>query len=272
MRLPVLLAMVFVAVSLGASAPAQALACSANASVLSGPAPLNVKFDAAGCGGSTYHWDFGDGQAANGASVVHTFAPGASTVTFSSGGTTLTLAIESLELQLYPPAVTAYGATGSIAGQLLPAQNAVGVDLLLGDNVVAHTQTTVDGSFVFSLPLESPGPYVARSGAVVSDPTIAPIQPQLQTSVRGHRIVGQSLLLYSDLRPAAAGELRLVAVRRGRVVMSRTFSAGAPTRLPTSRTGSYGVWVEVVPNSGYCPSVRELHFRVTAPRLRLGSH
>ncbi|MGD0273896.1 MAG: L,D-transpeptidase family protein [Gaiellaceae bacterium] len=272
MRLPVLLAIALVAVPLGAAAPAHASICSAGASILSGPAPLPVTFTAADCGGSVYHWDFGDGQTADGATVAHTFTPGAFTVTFSVDGSVVTtFAIESMALQLESPAVTRYGETGSIGGRLLPANNAVDVDLLLGDNVVAHTLTAADGSFVFNLILESPGPYVARSGAVVSDPTIAPIQPRLKTSLRGKRIVGQSLLLYSSLRPAAAGELRLVVVRRGHRVMTSTFSTRKPFRLPTSRSGAYAAWVKVMPRDGYRSAGGEFHFEVTAPPLGIGS-
>ena len=272
MRLSVLLAIALVSVPLGAAAPAHAAVCSASASAVSGPAPLLATFTAAGCGGSAYHWDFGDGQTADGATVTHTFTPGAFTVTFSVDGSVVTtFAIESLALQLESPAVTRYGETGSIVGRLLPAKNAVDVDLLLGDTVVAHTQTVADGSFVFNLPLERPGPYVARSGAVVSDPTLAPIRPRLHIFVRGKRIVGQPLLLYSSLRPAAAGKLRLVAVRHGHHVMTRTFSAGKPSRLPTSRSGAYTAWVEVVPGDGYRSVGGEFRFKVTAPPLRLGS-
>lgn len=231
-----------------------------------------MTFAASACSGSSYHWNFGDGQAADGATATHTFAPGAFTVAFSVGGSTVTtFSIESLALQLDSPAVTRYGDTGEITGRYLPAKNAIGVDLLLGDNVVAHTQTAADGSFVFNLRLESPGPYLARSGAVVSDPTIAPIQPRLKSTLKGERIVGQPLLLYSSLRPAIAGKLRLVAIRHGHRVMTRSFSPGKPLRLPTSLSGAYTAWVSVVPDAGYRPTGGDFHFKVTAPRLHLGA-
>jgi hypothetical protein len=270
MRLLVLLAISCAAASLGAAAPARADVCSASASVLSGPAPLQVTF-AATCGGSAYHWDFGDGQTADGATVAHAFAPGAFTVTFSAAGSTLTLQIESQALQLEAPAVTPYGDTGAIGGRLIPAANAIGVDLLLGTDIVAHTQTAADGSFVFSIPLESPGPYVARSGAVASDAVIAPIRPRLQFSVTGKRIVGQTLLLSSRLHPAAAGKLRLVVKRHGHNVMSRTISAGKPFQLPNSQTGAYTARVELVPADGYRSAGGAFRYEVTAPAVRIGS-
>jgi PKD repeat protein len=39
----------------------------------SGPAPLRVTFSA---GGSSAHWDFGEGTSADGGSVEHTYAAG----------------------------------------------------------------------------------------------------------------------------------------------------------------------------------------------------
>lgn len=270
MRLLVLLAISFAAVSLGAAAPARADTCSASASTLSGAAPLNVQFSAS-CGGSSFHWDFGDGQTADGQTVTHTFAPGAFIVTLSAGGSATALGIESLALQLEAPALTRYGETGSIGGRLLPAKNAVGVDLLLGTDVVAQTQTAVDGSFAFNLRLESPGPYTARFGAISSSPVVAPIQPRLQFSVTGKRIVGQTLLLNSRLRPAAAGKLRLVVKRHGHGVMSRTVSAGKPFQLPNAQSGAYTAWVELVPGGGYRSAGGEFRYEVTAPALGLGS-
>jgi PKD repeat protein len=76
------------------------LSISVQASPTSGPAPLHVTFNAAGA--TSAHWDFGDGAAADGLGVEHTYAAGrwnATVTAQAADGTTST--------QTVP--VTAYG-------------------------------------------------------------------------------------------------------------------------------------------------------------------
>src|SRR5437764_14802071 len=56
-----------------------------SATTRSGPAPLRVVFTATGDGVS-YHWDFGDGSAAEGASVDHVYGAGAFTARVTATG------------------------------------------------------------------------------------------------------------------------------------------------------------------------------------------
>ncbi|MGD0166975.1 MAG: L,D-transpeptidase family protein [Gaiellaceae bacterium] len=239
----------------------------------SGPAPLHVDFSVNGCSGSAFHWSFGDGLTADGAATSHDFAPGAFTVTLSSGGVVLsTVEIDSLALELAKPGVTTYGRNTILRGILMPASAGVDVSLTLGGGTLVHSQTGADGSFTFKLRLRRPGPYVARSGTVASNPIVAPIQPLLRVSVQGARIVGRALLLRSSLRPAAAGALRLVAVRDRRRIAKRVFVAGQPLSLPSSRAAKYTIWVSLKSKRGYTKASRKLHYTLSAPALRLGSH
>jgi hypothetical protein len=178
--------------------------------------------------------------------------------------------VAPLAVQLDPPAVTIYGTAGTIGGRLVPAVADVGVDLMLGDAVIAHTQTGADGLFSFTLRLKNPGPYSARAGAVVSESVMAPIRPRLKTSVRGTRIVGQQLMVRARVRPAA-GRLRLVVVHGGRRVLGKTVKAGKKLELPTGRTGAFIAWIETVARSGYRETGREFHYRIRAPGLGWGA-
>jgi N-acetylmuramoyl-L-alanine amidase len=175
-------------------------------------------------------------------------------------------------LSLSRPDVTTYGATRSIRGVLTPARAGVSVDLVRGDRVVARAQTAAGGSINFNLHLVSPGPYLARSGSVVSTPISARIRPILTASLQGERVVGQPLRLRARLRPAAAGRLLLSVVRGHHHPLRRFVKAGKYFTFTLARVAKHNVWVEVEPNDGYTQIARKLRVRVTAPPLYLGSH
>jgi hypothetical protein len=175
-------------------------------------------------------------------------------------------------ISLSQPGVTSYRATSVIGGALAPARAGVSVDLVSADVVVAQTQTAADGSFSFALRLVSPGPYLARSGSVVSNSVSARIRPILTTSLRGERVVGQPLRLRARLQPAAAGKLRLIVVRGHHRPLSRFVANGKPFTFALSSAVRHAVWVEVEPNAGYTQIARKTRVRVTAPPLYLGSH
>src|SRR2546423_8882738 len=63
-----------------ASASAREQAGCAQVSGVKGPAPFAVSFTAS-CAAAAYHWDFGDGAAADGAAASHTVAAGRFAVT-----------------------------------------------------------------------------------------------------------------------------------------------------------------------------------------------
>ena len=174
-------------------------------------------------------------------------------------------------LSLSQPSVTPYGETRSIGGALAPARAGVSVDLVSAGTVVARAQTAADGSFSFTLRLVTPGPYLARSGSIVSTPILARIRPVVTASLRGDRIVGQPLRLRARLQPAAAGKLRLVVVRGGHRPLNRFVATGKPFTFTLSRAARHVIWVVVKPNTGYTQIGQKLRVRVTAPALHLGS-
>lgn len=196
------------------------------------------------------------------AAAVAVIAPAPITAAVAGAGDTLSLA---------QPSVTSFGATGSIGGALAPARAGVSVDLVRAGAVVGQAQTAADGGFRFNLRLASPGPYVARSGAVVSTPVSARIRPILTVSLRGDQVVGQPLLLRARLQPAAAGKLRLIVVRGHARPLSRFVAVGKPFTFALSKAARHAVWVEVAPNTGYTQVARKFRVRMTAPPLHLGS-
>ncbi len=195
--------------------------------------------------------------------TVAVSAPAPVTAAVAGAGDTLTLS---------RPGVTSFKAIGSIGGTLAPARAGVSVDLVRANAVVAQAETAADGSFRFNLRLLNPGPYLARSGSVESASVSARIRPILTVSLRGDRIVGQPLRIRARLQPAAAGRLRLVAVRGHHRPLSRFVAAGKPFTFALERAARHAVWVKVEPNAGYIEIARKFRLRIKAPPLYLGSH
>jgi N-acetylmuramoyl-L-alanine amidase len=175
-------------------------------------------------------------------------------------------------LSLSQPGVRTFGEASSIGGALAPARAGVSVELVRGGVVVAQAQTAANGGFAFDLRFVSPGPYLARSGAVSSAPVSARIRPILTASLRGDYVVGQPLRLRARLQPAAAGKLRLIVVRGHHRPLSRFVASGKPFTFALSRAARHAVWVEVKPNTGYTQIARKIRVRMTAPALSIGSH
>src|SRR5205823_12991073 len=109
-----------------ASASAREQAGCAQASAAKGPAPLAVTFTAS-CAAASYHWDFGDGTAADGPSVGHTFGAGRFAVTLTStqadgSAASERLRIDSLGLTLSAPRSGRYARPVLLRGRLVPSE------------------------------------------------------------------------------------------------------------------------------------------------------
>src|SRR5205085_3575365 len=102
-------------------APSARAGCGATASSAAGATPLRVTFTAA-CSSTVYHWDFGDGQAADGASVTHVYAAGrfAPVLTTDAGPQALPQ-LASISLRLIAPHRARYAAHVTLRAQVVPA-------------------------------------------------------------------------------------------------------------------------------------------------------
>jgi N-acetylmuramoyl-L-alanine amidase len=200
--------------------------------------------------------------------AIAAFAASTPAPASSAGGL---VAGDTDSLALSKPSVAPYGRRVWMNGALVPGRAGVSVDLVRGGIVVASAQTQENGSFSFGLRLQSPGPYVARSGKVKSAPVTARIRPTLRASIQGVRIVGQPLVVRGRLQPSGAGKLRLVVVRGHRRIVSRVFASGKHLTLTLSRARRHVAWVEVVPKAGFTKIARKFRFFVGAPQLHQSS-
>ena len=242
-----------------------------------GPAPLAVTF-AGGGDAVSYHWDFGDGTAADGPTVAHTFAAGRWTTTLtgqSSTGETSTqsISITASALSLRAPTrAVKYGRRSTFRGRLTPAERGVRVALFGPSGQVTQARTNASGAYVLRARLRRPGAYLARSVRGTSAPVTVRIVPKLVTTFVGTAARGSAYYFTARLVPASSGRVA-VTVRRGAgSVVSRTLSTRARIKLDTRRAATYTVRVQSVPVEGYGRVTRTLRTRVLLPRLEYGLH
>jgi PKD repeat protein len=131
-----------------------------------GPAPLRVTFDAGGA--ASAHWDFGDGTAADGVAVEHTYAAGrwSATVTAQDADgstTTQTVPVTAYGLTLRGPSTARYGRRVVFRGALVPAERGVRVTLRGPSGKVGSVRTNPAGAYTIRVPVRVPGRYVAVS-------------------------------------------------------------------------------------------------------------
>jgi PKD repeat protein len=256
-----------------ASAAAPAVTIQASPSV--GQAPLLVTFTAAG-DASSYHWDFGDGVSADGASVQHTYSAGRRTATLTARSTTgeastQTTMISAYGLTLAAPNPARYGRRVAFRGALVPAEGNVAVSLDGPRGKVATVRTKPNGTYTLAARVRQPGAYVATSERASSTPLELRIAPKLVTHLVGSGARGSAYFLTADLTPAAAGKLAVKITRGIDVVLDRTFQSRARVRLDTRKLTRYVVRVEALPSAGYSGIARVLRANVVLPRLAEGA-
>ena len=257
-----------------ASASAQERAACAQASAARGAAPFAVTFTAS-CAAASYHWDFGDGTAADGASVSHTFGPGrfavTLTVTQADGSTTTErLGVDSLALALSVRHSGRYGKPLLFAGRLVPAETGR-VRLYRGARFVGSAPLKRGGGFRMRPLLLSPGPWQVRYQGVVSRAVAVLVRPRLVARFDGSGAVGTPLAVVTQLAPAAAGEVSVRIWKNGTLRVSRTFGRPARIALDSSRTAAYRVAVTTTPRPGFTGASRTFSIRLFLPTLRPGS-
>jgi len=257
-----------------AAAAPPTLAVSTN--VTAGAAPLQVSFSATGDAVS-YHWDFDDGGAGDGATAEHVFGPGAFTATVTGTSATgetakATVRVLSFAVRLKARTVVTYGRHLRFSGKLVPGVRGMRIALYGADGSrVARGRTARGGSFRIGVPVHQPGDYVARFGSVVSNTVAVRVRPALSARFLGSGIVGRPLRLALKVRPAGAGPLQVVIRRRGHLVVSGEYGSGARIRLPTGRAAEYRIALSTAGAGGYAASRLALRKIVFHPRLAVGS-
>ena len=248
----------------------------ATATVTSGASPLNVVFTASGDAVS-YHWDFGDGASADGATVEHVYQAGAFTArvtgTSATGDSaTASIRVLSFRLTLRARKVVGYAQHLRFAGKLVPALRGKRISLYTADGRrAARGRTTRNGSFHIGVPVKQPGTYDAHFGGAVSNAIAVRVRPSLSAGFLGSGVVGRPLRLALRLRPAAAGPVRVEISRRGRLVMGGEYGSGARIRLPSGRVAEYRITLSTTASEGYAPRRLTLRKIVFYPRVGLGS-
>ena len=251
-------------------------AVSIHASGATGPAPFGVTLSASG-DPATYHWDLGDGSAADGQVVQHVYAAGRFTARVTATGPTgetaqATVAITSLGLTLAAPHVGRYRQPLRFHGRLVPGLRRARIMLYRGTRRLAATRTGKGGRFSLSGRVGPPdSQYTVRYAGAVSNPVALTVRPALDTGFLGTGQIGRPLALTVRERPASAGTLTVRIWRNGRLLTRRTAAGRLRIRLSTGRAATYRVLALVTPTKGYAPNRRELQQTVFVPNLGPGS-
>jgi PKD repeat protein len=248
----------------------------ATATPSSGAAPLQVTLTAAG-DSATYHWDLGDGTAADGPVVQHTYAAGSYVAHVVATGATGETAeaqttITASGVTLAGPGRGSYQQLARFHGRLVPAANGVRVVLYRGTTRLGSAKTRPDGSFVVRGKVGTPAArYTVRAGVAVSNQVALTVRPGLDTAFAGSGRIGTPLSLFVRERPANAGTVAVKVWRGKRLVAGRSFSGRLRIRLATGSAADYRVRVTLQPSAGYLATRRTLERIVFAPRLGPGS-
>jgi PKD repeat protein len=249
---------------------------SVQASTSTGPAPLTVTLTASG-DLATYHWDLGDGSAADGPVVQHAYAAGRFTArvtaTAPNGETSQAqVTITALGLTLRAPHVGRYRQLLAFRGRLVPSLKGARIGLYRGEHRVARAKTRKGGRFSLRGRVGTPDSvYTVRYEGAVSNPVTFAVRPRLDTAFTGSGQIGRPLALTVRERPRVAGQLTVKVWRAGRLVAARTGAGRLRVRLSTHRATTYRVLVAVAPAQGYAATRRSLHQAVFLPDLRIGS-
>jgi N-acetylmuramoyl-L-alanine amidase len=248
---------------------------SAQATPVTGRAPLKVTFTATG-DAAVYHWDFGDGGVADGRSVEHTYAAGRWTATLTARSAdgesaTQTISVAAYGLSFTGPTLVRYARRTVFRGALVPAERGVAIALVGPSGTVARARTTAKGSYAVRARLRAPGPYLVESERASSAPVDVRVVPKLVTKLVGSGARGSRYVFTARVVPTAAGTIAVKLMRRGDVLLDRTFERHVQLALDTRRLATYRIRVEVVPTGLYAGTVRVVRASVVLPRLSLGS-
>jgi len=247
-----------------------------SATTTAGAAPLRVVFTATGDAVS-YHWNFGDGSAADGASVEHVYGAGAFTARVTATGTAgeataTSIRVFSFAVTLKSRGIATYGQHLRFTGRLVPAVRGMRVSLYAANGSrAARGRTSRGGRFSIGIPVRQPTAYTVHVGGAVSNSIAARVRPALSAGFLGSGVVGQPLRLVPKVRPLAAGPVKAELRRRGRLIAAGKYASGARVRLPSGRAAEYRITLSTSGLAGYARSRLSLRKIVFRPRLALGS-
>ena len=262
--------------ALAPAAHAATPAVTAQATPASGAAPLQVTLTASG-DLATYHWDLGDGTAADGAVVQHTYAAGRFTArvtaTNALGETAqATAVITATGITLAGPGSGRYQQLARFHGRIVPAVKGTRVALYRNTTRIATVRTGRGGTFSVRGRVGTPNArYTVRYAGAVSNPVALAVRPGLDTAFSGSGRLGTPLALIVRERPAAAGAVSVKVWRGRRLVASRAFHGRLRLPLATANAGAYRVRLTLQPTTGYLATRRTLERIVFAPSLAPGS-
>jgi hypothetical protein len=226
---------------------------------------------------AAYHWDLGDGTAADGPAVQHVYAAGAFTArvtaTASTGETAqAAVAVTSIGLSLAAPRVGRYQQKLRFHGRLAPARKGVRVGLFRGERRIASVRTGKDGRFFVRGRVGTPDQrYTVRYAGAVSKAVTLAVRPGLDTAFLGSGQLGRRLSFLARVRPAVAGTLTVRIWRGTRLVRARSGRGRIRIALKTAHAGAYRVRVSLQAAPGYLQARRALERIVFLPFLSAGS-
>ncbi len=273
-RRPAVLLLALIALAAAPHALAAPPALTAAATAAAGQAPLTVTLTASG-DAATYHWDLGDGAAADGASVQHAYAAGLWTATVTAtapdGETAQAHAdvrAEAVTLAAASPAT--YGKLTLFTGSLRPAAAGVRVLLDSGGRTIAHGTTGSGGGFRIHARAGKPGAVVAHADLAVSPAFMLAVRPSVTVAFAGHETLDGKLSVVAHIRPASAGTLSLTVRRPGGIVKTASgddLVVPLDTRVP----GDVMVTAAARAAPGWSPARTTASTTVAYPQLAQGA-
>ena len=267
-------AVVLVMLGLGHAASAAPPEVGIQVTATDGAAPLAVTFSATG-DAAAFHWDFGDGTAADGRTVAHTYAAGRWTATLtatsaSGEAATQTALVTSHGITLTGPARARYRRPATFRGRVIPAERGLAVTIE-APGLRRQLRARADGKFSVQVKLARPTALTARTAIASSAALPVAIVPRLQTRLVGSGARGTRFAIAASVRPAAAGGLDVRITRGSGLVLERSFGPAARVSLGTQLLTTYQIRVRVRPNQGYTAAGRLLRARIVLPRLSFGA-
>lgn len=230
-----------------------------------GAAPLTVTFTAS----QSVHWDFGDGQQADGARATHAYAAGRWHATWTSSAGNGGVDIVARGVAVPDSTQVRYNRIAVFRGSVVPAESGVAVRIVTPTKTVA-TKTRADGTFVARVRVTHAGAWHAETDVARSGDARLTVVPKLTTNLVGTGARGSRYMFVANVLPRGVGELQLQITRNGRPTVDNTYAFPVSIKLDTRRLATYRIRARLVPVDGYTTVAHVLRASVVLPRLSYG--